>query len=76
MDVAVKRWRSLMVYEGIPFIWGFRDSWGMLQGYVGVFLDYRAGIMLAIFFCMPHFAWILWMSGACLSGPHSTPTIS
>ena len=25
---------------GIPFIWGFRDSWGMLQGYVGVFLDY------------------------------------
>ena len=27
------------VYEGIPFIWGFRDSWGMLQGYVGVFLD-------------------------------------
>ena len=27
------------VYEGIPFIWGFIDSWGMLQGYVGVFLD-------------------------------------
>jgi len=26
------------VYEGILFIWGFRDSWGMLQGYVGVFL--------------------------------------
>ena len=29
------------VYEGIPFIWGFRDSWGMLQGYVGVFLECR-----------------------------------
>ena len=27
------------VYEGIPFIWGLRDSWGMLQGYVGVFLE-------------------------------------
>ena len=27
------------VYEGILFIWGFIDSWGMLQGYVGVFLD-------------------------------------
>ena len=27
------------VYEGIPFIWGFRDSWGMLQGYVGVFWE-------------------------------------
>ena len=27
------------VYEGIPFIWGFRDSWGMLQGYVGIFLE-------------------------------------
>jgi len=27
------------VYEGIPFSWGFRDSWGMLRGYVGVFLD-------------------------------------
>ena len=26
------------VYEGIPFSWGFRDSWGMLRGYVGVFL--------------------------------------
>ena len=27
------------VYEGIPFIWGFGDVWGMLQGYVEVFLD-------------------------------------
>ena len=27
-------------YEGIPFIWGFRESWGMLQGYVGVLLDW------------------------------------
>ena len=27
------------VYEGIPFIWGFRDSWGMLQEYIGVFLE-------------------------------------
>ena len=24
------------VYEGIPFIWGFGEAWGMLQGYVGV----------------------------------------
>ena len=28
------------VYEGIPFIWGFGEAWGMLQGYVGVLLDY------------------------------------
>ena len=27
------------VYEGISFIWGFGDSWGMLQGYVGILLD-------------------------------------
>ena len=27
------------VYEGIPFIWGFGDVWGMLQGYVGVPLE-------------------------------------
>ena len=27
------------VYEGILFIWGFGDVWGMLQGYVGVPLD-------------------------------------
>ena len=27
------------VYEGILFIWGFGDAWGMLQGYVGVPLD-------------------------------------
>ena len=27
------------VYEGIPFIWGFGDVWGMLQGYVGFPLD-------------------------------------
>ena len=27
------------LWFGIPFISGFRDSWGMLQGYVGVFLD-------------------------------------
>ena len=27
------------VYEGIPFIWGFGDSWGMLPGYVGVLLE-------------------------------------
>ncbi len=27
------------VYEGIPFIWGFEDAWGMFQGYVGVLLD-------------------------------------
>ena len=31
------------VYEGIPFIWGFRDSWGMLQGYVGLFLEIGYG---------------------------------
>ena len=30
---------QLTVYEGFPFIWGFRDGWGMLQGYVGVFLE-------------------------------------
>ena len=29
------------VYEGIPFIWGFGDAWGMLQGYVRVLLDYE-----------------------------------
>ena len=23
------------VSEGVPFIWGFGDAWGMLQGYVG-----------------------------------------
>ena len=28
------------VYEGIPFIWGFWDAWGMLQGYVGVLLEF------------------------------------
>ena len=27
------------VYEGIPFIWGFGDVWGMLQGYVGCPLE-------------------------------------
>ena len=27
-------------YEGIPFIWGFGEAWGMLQGYVGVPLDW------------------------------------
>ena len=27
------------VYEGIPFIWGFGDVWGMLQGYVGAPLE-------------------------------------
>ena len=28
------------VYEGIPFIWGFEDAWGMrLSGYIGIFLD-------------------------------------
>ena len=30
---------QLTVYEGFPFIWGFRDAWGMLQVYVGVFLE-------------------------------------
>ena len=29
------------VYEGIPFIWGFGEAWGMLQGYVGVLLDMK-----------------------------------
>ncbi len=27
------------VYEGIPFIWGFGDVWGMLQRYVGFPLE-------------------------------------
>ncbi len=27
------------VYEGIPFIWGVGDAWGMLQVYVGVLLE-------------------------------------
>ena len=27
------------VYEGIPFIWGFGDVWGMLHGYVGFPLE-------------------------------------
>ena len=27
------------LWFGIPFIWGFGDSWGMLQGYVGVLLE-------------------------------------
>ena len=30
---------SPTVYEGILFIWGFGDAWGMLQGYVGVLID-------------------------------------
>ena len=30
---------ELSLSEGIPFIWGFGDAWGMLQGYVGVLLD-------------------------------------
>ena len=28
-----------LVYEGILFMWGFGDGWGMLQGYVGVLLE-------------------------------------
>ena len=31
------------LYEGIPSIWGFGDSWGMLQGYVGVLLEWMFG---------------------------------
>ena len=31
------------VYEGIPFILGFADAWGMLQGYVGVLLENSYG---------------------------------
>ena len=31
------------VYEGIPFIWGFGEAWGMLQGYVGVLLELKVG---------------------------------
>ena len=31
--------QRLYEYEGIPFIWGFGDAWGMLQGYVGVLLE-------------------------------------
>ena len=31
-------------YEGIPFISGFGDVWGMFQGYVGVLLAYNIGI--------------------------------
>ena len=31
------------VYEGIPFIWGFGDVWGMLQGYVGVLSEKGKG---------------------------------
>ncbi len=27
------------LYEGIPFIWGFGEAWGKLQGYVGVLLE-------------------------------------
>ena len=27
------------LWFGIPFIWGFRDVWGMLQGYVGFPLE-------------------------------------
>ncbi len=26
---------------GIPFIWGFGDVWGMLQGYVGIPLEIK-----------------------------------
>ena len=33
------------VYEGIPFIWGFGDPWGMLQGYVGVLLKYNYSVV-------------------------------
>ena len=34
------------VYEGIPFIWGFGDVWGMLQGYVGFPLEYANGMVI------------------------------
>ena len=33
-----KRPPTNWLWFGIPFIWGFGDSWGMLQGYVGVLL--------------------------------------
>ena len=41
------------VYEGIPFIWGFGDAWGMLQGYVGVLLEFRMLFVCFLFdfFC-------------------------
>ena len=31
-------------YEEIPFICEFGDSWGMLQGYVGVLLESRGAM--------------------------------
>ena len=35
------------VYEGVPFICGFGDAWGMLQGYVGVLLE-SPGMILQV----------------------------
>ena len=42
------------VYEGIPFIWGFGEAWGMLQGYVGVLLD------MELSWCKQSFKSSLW----------------
>ncbi len=40
------------VYEAFLFIWGFRDAWGMLQGYVGVLLESGwFGMILEDSFC-------------------------
>ena len=31
--------RTNSLWFGIPFIWGFGEAWGMLQGYVGILLE-------------------------------------
>ena len=33
------------LWFGIPFMWWFGDSWGMLQGYVGVLLEKSLGVL-------------------------------
>ncbi len=41
------------LWFGIPFIWGFGETWGMLHGYVGVLLDFKVKVsnhFLAIVF--------------------------
>ena len=48
---------------GIAFIWGFRDSWGMLQGYVGVFLETTQPTSARFT------SWLLPVVGPCFTNP-------
>ena len=40
------RFPTNSLWFGIPFIWGFEDAWGMLQGCVGVLLEKCIGQVL------------------------------